>query len=158
MSQAVEIAFECLPLRSVGRFDAPLDASGDVVAFYHRLRQAAQKHGLYNTYYLHQARCVFRLTNDEQVGMVEFAFEGTVLTDTEDRKTLKCDLSVELSRDVCEWLTAAATAWLAETVRQAVRIEFDRYIAAGDLRRTVERIERLRAESDARGGFLGMGL
>jgi uncharacterized protein (UPF0335 family) len=43
-------------------------------------------------------------------------------------------------------------------VRQAVRVEFDRYIAAGDLRRTIDRIERCRAESDARGGFLGMGL
>jgi hypothetical protein len=90
--------------------------------------------------------------------MVAFAFAGTVLTDTEDVKTLKCDLAVELDHEVCEWLTAAAVAWLAETVRQAVRIEFDRYIAAGDLRRTIERIERCRAESDARGGFLGAGL
>jgi len=158
MSQTVDIAFECLPLRSVGRFDAPMDAAPELAAFCQRLRQAAQQHGLHNTYYLHQGRCTFRLTNDQQVGMVEFAFEGVVLTDGEDLKTLKCDLTVELGREVCEWLTAAAVAWLAETVRQAVRIEFDRYIAAGDLQRTIERTERLRAESDACGGFLGMGL
>jgi hypothetical protein len=158
MSQAVEIAFECLPLRSVGRFDAPPDASPELAALCKGLRQAAEKHGLHNTYYLHQGRCSFRLTNDRQIGMVAFAFAGTVLTDSQDLKTLKCDLAVELNHEVCEWLTAAAVAWLAETVRQAVRVEFDRYIAAGDLRRTIDRIERCRAESDARGGFLGMGL
>jgi hypothetical protein len=158
MSEAVEITFECLPLRSVGRFDAPLDASPETVAFSKRLRQAADKHGLYNTYFLHQGRCVFHLTNDRDVGMVEFAFEGTVLTNAGDLQTLKCDLSVDLSRDVCEWLTADAAAWLAETVRRAVQVEFQRYIAAGDLQRTIQRIERLQAESNARGGFLGMGL
>ena len=49
-------------------------------------------------------------------------------------------------------------AWLKETVGHAVRVEFDRYIHAGDLQRTIERLEKLRAESDAHGGFLGMGL
>jgi len=43
-------------------------------------------------------------------------------------------------------------------VTHAVRVEFDRYIQAGDLKRTIERMEKLRAESDAQGGFLGMGL
>jgi hypothetical protein len=158
MSQNIAISFDCLPLRSVGRFDVPLDATPETVAFCDRLRLAATKHGLHNTYYLHHALCVFHLTNDQQIGMVEFAFEGTVLTDPDDMKTIECDLDVRLQREVCDWLTASAVEWLAETVRQAVRIEFNRYIAAGDLARTIERIERLQAESDARGGFLGMGL
>ena len=48
--------------------------------------------------------------------------------------------------------------WFAETVSRAVQVEFDRYIAAGDLEKTIERMEQVRAESDAHGGFLGMGL
>jgi hypothetical protein len=49
-------------------------------------------------------------------------------------------------------------AWFRETVREAVIVEFDRFIAAGDLKRTIERLARLQAESDSRAGFLGMGL
>ena len=158
MSHWVDITFDCLPLRSVGRFDVPLDASPEVVAFYRRLREAAAKHGVHNAYYLHRARCVFHLTNDPQTGMVAFGFEGTVLTDANDLKTVRCDLEVDFQGEVCDWLDAAAVNWLAETVRHAVRIEFDRYIAAGDLRRTMDRMEQLRAECNARGGFLGMGL
>jgi hypothetical protein len=37
-------------------------------------------------------------------------------------------------------------------------VEFDRFISAGDLARTIARMEKLRAECEARGGFLGMGL
>ena len=90
--------------------------------------------------------------------MVEFAFEGVVLTDADDLKTRQCDLEVRLLREVCDWLTAPAVAWLAETVKRAVLVEFDRYIAAGDLKKTIARIERLRAETESSGGFLGMGL
>jgi hypothetical protein len=158
MKRYVDITFDCLPLRSVGRFDPPIDATDEQVEFYDRLRRAATKHGLHNSYYLYRAACVFHLTNDAEIGMVEFAFEGTVLTDTDDLKTRQCDLEVRLQREVCEWLTAPAVTWLAETVREAVVIEFDRYIAAGDLNKTIERMERLRAESEAQGGFLGMGL
>jgi hypothetical protein len=43
-------------------------------------------------------------------------------------------------------------------VVEAVKIEFDRYIAAGDLQKTLERLERLEAEATAKRGFLGMGL
>jgi hypothetical protein len=159
MSSFVEISFDCLPLRSVPRLDVPLDdAEADVVEFAKRLRQAVVKHGQFNTYYLYDARCVFHLTNDETIGMVGFRFEGTVLTDGDDQKTLTSDLVVELAGEVCDWLTAGAVAWLQETVSHAVRIEFDRYIHAGDLKRTIERLEKFRAESDAHGGYLGMGL
>jgi hypothetical protein len=154
----VQIEFECLPLRSLGRFDVPPDAPSEVEEFAERVRQAAAKHGTHNAYYLHDASCVFRLTNHEEIGMVEFAFEGTVLTDAEDLKTLQCDLDVRLVREVCDWLTSSAVAWLSDTVTHAVRVEFDRYIAAGDLQKTIQRMEQLAAESNARGGFLGMGL
>lgn len=158
MSHTVDITFECLPLRSIGRFDVPLDAPTEQFDFAKRVRAAAAKHGLFNSYYLHDAHCVFHLTNDPQLGTVEFSFEGAVLTDEQDLKTLLCDLQVELQGEICDWLTVAAVEWLKETVRKAVRVEFDRYIAAGDLQRTIERAEKLRAESDAHGGFLGMGL
>ena len=90
--------------------------------------------------------------------MVQFRFEGTVLTDPNDRKTIACDLLVELEKETCDWLTAPAVDWLKETVSEAVKIEFDRYIEAGDLQKTIQRIERLQAEADARGGYMGMGL
>jgi hypothetical protein len=90
--------------------------------------------------------------------MIQFRFEGTALTDPSDQKTLRCDLTIELERETCDWLTAPATAWLAETVSHAVRVEFDQFIAAGDLAQTIKRIELLQAESDQRGGFVGMYL
>ncbi len=159
MSNYVDISFDCLPLRSVPRLDAPLDdADPETAGFAQRVRTAVAKHGQFNTYYLYNAQCVFHLTNDEKIGMVGFRFEGTVLTDSADLKTLSCDLDAELNGEVCDWLTAAAVAWLKDTVTHAVRVEFDRYINAGDLRRTIHRMERVRAESDARGGFLGAGL
>jgi hypothetical protein len=159
MSNYVDIAFDCLPLRSVPRLDAPLDdVDAKTAAFAQRVRHAVNKHGQFNTYYLYNAQCVFHLTNDEKIGMVSFRFEGTVLADSNDLKTLGCDLEIELNGEVCDWLTAAAVQWLKDTVAQAVRVEFDRYINAGDLRRTIERMEKIHAESDAHGGFLGMGL
>jgi hypothetical protein len=159
MGNYVDITFDCLPLRAVSRLDAPLDdADSDETEFAQRVRRAVAKHGQFNTYYLHNAQCVFHLTNDEKIGMVSFRFEGTVLADSEDLKTLDCDLEIELNGEVCDWLTATAVAWLNDSVTHAVRIEFDRYIHAGDLRRTLDRMEKIRAESDAHGGYLGMGL
>jgi hypothetical protein len=158
MSDYVDIAFDCLPLRSIGRFDVPLDASPEFRQFCHRVIAAAGRHGLHNSYYLHNARCVFHLTNDENLGVVEFQFEGTILTDPTDQKTLGSDLSVALHKEACDWLTAPVVAWFVETVSYAVRAEFDRYIASGDLQRTIRRIEQIQKESDSQGGFLGMGI
>jgi hypothetical protein len=158
MTRWVEISFSCLPLRSFPSFSPPVDASSEVVALFGRLRAAAKKHGSHNTYYLRDGRCAFHLTNHEQIGLLEFGFEGTVLTDTEDLRTLRCDLDVQLLREACDWLVAPVVEWFADSVREAVKIEFDRFIAAGDLDKTIQRLERLRAASDAGGGFLGMGL
>lgn len=159
MDQPVDISFDCIPLRSVGRFDIPVDdESPEDQGLIKRMHLAAERHGAYNTYYLCNARCVFHLTNDPQTGMLEFAFEGTVFTDPSDQRTLNCDLSVRLEHEVCPWLTAPVVQWFSETVRSAVQVEFDRYIAAGDLGKALQRLREIEAQSDARGGFKGMGL
>jgi hypothetical protein len=154
----VDITFNCLPLRSIPCFSAPVDASDDVTAIYAKLRAASQKHGLHNSYYLHGGKCIFHLTNHDQIGMIEFGFSGTILTDTEDMHTLGCDLDVQLAGESCEWLVASVVDWFAETVREAVKIEFDRFILAGDLDKTIQRLQQLQATSDAQGGFLGAWL
>ena len=154
----VAISFDCIPLRSINRFDIPLDATPEQQALCERIKQAAQKHGLFNTFYLCNARCVFQFTNHPEIGMVEFSFKGTVLTDQEDRKTIACDLQAELVKETCDWLTAPAVEWLKETVAEALKIEFDYYIEAGDLQKTIQRIENLQAQTDAHRGFMGMGL
>lgn len=158
MHQFVEIEFDCLPLRSVGRLDIPLDASPKYRARCERIKSALERHGSHNSYFLYNARCVFHTTNDPQLGMIEFRFEGTALTDPGDETTKSCDLEVELVRETCDWLTQPIVEWFHETVRHAVRIEFDRYIAAGDLAQTVRRIELLQSQADQHGGYLGMYL
>ncbi len=157
-TQFVEIQFDCLPLRSVTRLDIPLDASPKFRARCERIKQALEHHGTHNTYYLHNARCVFHLTNDPDQGMIEFQFEGTALTDPEDTQTRSCDLTVELIRETCDWLTQPVVQWFQETVAHSVRVEFDRYIRAGDLAQTVRRIEALAQQADQQGGYLGMYL
>ena len=158
MSPFVEIVFDCLPLRSVERLDIPLDASPGFRARCERIKRAVEKHGMHNSYYLHHGRCVFRLTNDDNVGLIALGFEGTVLTDSDDLKTIHADLEAEISEETCDWLTAPIVAWFQETVRRAVMVEFDRYIAAGDLQKTILRIAKLQEAMDAHGGFVGMGL
>jgi hypothetical protein len=158
MSQYVDISFDCLPLRSVGRLDIPLDASPKHRARCERIKHALETHGSHNTYFLYNAVCIFHLTNAADLGTIEFSFEGTVMTDPGDEKTQGSDLAIELVRETCDWLTAPASNWLATCVSRAVEAEFDRYIAAGDLEQTVKRIQKLQAECDDRGGFVGMYL
>lgn len=158
MTRWVEITFDCVPLRSIVRWDVPLDASAAYRELCQRVKSAAAKHGAHNTYYLHNARCVFHLTNRPERGMIEFRFEGVVITDSTDCQTVGCDLDVCLLRETCDWLTAPAVDWLHETVRRAVQTEFDRYIETGDLDKTRRRIEQLERASDQGGGFLGMYL
>jgi len=158
MDRPLQIVFECLPLRSIGRLDVPLDATAEFRAQCERIRQAIAKHGLHNSFYLRDGRCVYQLTADPQIGLLEFAFEGTLLTDAEDRKTVHADLHVQLARETCDWLTQPVVGWFCETVQRAVMVEFDRFIAAGDLARTIQRLERIRSESDSRQGFVGFGL
>lgn len=158
MTPDVEISFDCLPLRSIQRFDLPIDASDELIEEHAKLKRAIEHHGLHNSYYLHAAQCVFHLTNDPEIGMLAFVFEGVVLTDPADRHAISVDLEVGLHSETCDWLTEPTVEWFHETVRRAVQVEFDRYITAGDLGKTLERLERIEAESDAHGGFLGLGL
>ena len=158
MGKWVEIEFDCLPLRSISRWDAPLDASPKYEQLLRTLKLAAGKHGLHNTYFLHNAHCIYRLTNQPDTGMLDFRFQGIVLTDLEDRRTRGSDLEVELVRETCNWLTEPVVQWFAESVARAVEIEFDQYVAAGDLARTQQRIERIQAQCDDQDGFLGMFL
>ena len=71
---------------------------------------------------------------------------------------LRYDLEITLDLETCDWLTQPAVQWLALSAKHAMEVEFDRYIAAGDLSRALERLAREQAASDAAGGFLGMNL
>ena len=155
---AVAITFDCTPLRSVPRLDIPLDASPVYRARLERMQQAVAQHGLRNTYYLMNGSCTFSFTNDPAAGWVRYSFQGTLITDDADLRTIGSDLTVVLDRETCDWLTQPAVDWLANSVRRAVEIEFNRFIADGDLSRALERLAREQAASDAAGGFLGMNL
>lgn len=154
----VDIVFDCLPLRTVTRIDIPIDASPTLAAKMLRVKQAIEKHGVMNSYYLHNAHCKFHFTNDPREGMVEYEFDGTVLTDTADLNTQACDLRVALVRETCSWLNQSVVDWLTASVQRAVQLEFDRYIRAGDLRKAQQRLERIEQASDEAGGFVGMYL
>lgn len=158
MNRWVEITFDCLPLRSIPRLDIPLDASPRYRARLEAVKNAIAQHGSHNSYYLYNAQCTYHLTNSESVGLLQFRFEGTVLTDESDLKTQRADLRIELDREACDWLTEAVQEWFLRSVTQAVVVEFDRYIAAGDLEQAKKRLERLQADTEKSGGFVGMYL
>jgi hypothetical protein len=154
----IAIAFECTPLRSVPRLDIPLDASPGYRARLERMQRAVAAHGTRNAYYLTDGICTFRFTNDASSGWVRFRFEGTVFTDERDLKTTGSDLEIAIDVETCDWLTQPAVEWLTVSVKHAVEVEFDRYIAAGDLDKARERLAAEQATSDQAGGFLGMNL
>ena len=158
MSGWVDVSFDCLPLRSVGRLEIPLDASPRYQQRCMDLKAAMEKHGSHNSYYLYNAQVTFHLTNSDGVGMLQFGLEGTVLTDTADEKSLRTDLQVELLRETCDWLTEPVVQWFRETVPRTVVVEFDRYIAAGDLEKTRRRLEEIESQADNQDGFMGMNL
>jgi hypothetical protein len=130
---AVDIAFDCLPLRSVSRLDVPLDASDALRRRAERMKAAIDAFGAERSYYLYNARCVFRFANSEVDGICRFEFEGAVHTDAGDRKCEGTMLDVRLQSETCGGAPAEVEAWLTQRVRQAVAIEFDRFIAAGQL-------------------------
>jgi hypothetical protein len=154
----VEVKFDCLPLRSAGSITVPDDASPKLAEKLLRMKSAVDMHGTLNTYYLHNASCKFHFTNDPAMGMFQFSFEGVLLTDSSDLKAHSCDLKVELTRETCSWVNQTIVDWLAETVQRAVLIEFNRFIGAGDLTKTIERLEALQKASEESGGFVGMYL
>jgi hypothetical protein len=158
MSQWVEITFDCLPLRSVTRLDIPIDASPKFRARCESIKRAIDRHGSYNSYFLYNAQCAFHLTNHPQIGSILFRFQGTVLTDSDDMRSIRADLEVELEGETCDWLTQPDVEFFRRSVSHAVLAEFDRYIAAGDLARTKQRVELLQSQTEQSGGYLGMYL
>jgi hypothetical protein len=154
----VEIAFDCLPLRSATRLDVPLDASPGYRRKCEAIKNAIKNHGSHNTYYLHNAHCNYFLTNDQKVGSLHFKFQGTAFTDGDDSRCISTSLEVSLSSETCDWLTEPIVDWFCLTVEKSVQHEFNRYIEAGDLSRTQERIRKMEQSQDTEGGFLGMYL
>ncbi len=80
------------------------------------------------------------------------------MTDTNDLEARSAELQVELTSETCSWINQAIVDWLNATVPQAVRVEFNRYIAAGDLSQAIKRMEQIQQASDEAGGFVGMYL
>ena len=158
MKRWVDITFDCLPLRSVTRMDIPMDASPKYQAKCKAIKAAIEKHGSHNSYFLHKAHCIFHVVNSEKIGEIDFTFEGTVLTDSDDKVCKRTDLQVELNGETVDWLSEPITRWFAETVSHAVKEEFNRYIDAGDLEKARERVAKIEAASDDAGGFVGMYL
>jgi hypothetical protein len=157
MDPAVDIEFDCLPLRSVGRVDVPLDASPAFRARCERLQQAVDAHDSQRAYFLYNAHCTYRLANSEIANMLRFTFDGTVLTDRSDYKAERADLAIELSAETCGGVPPAALEWLRGVVTRAVLVEFDRFIAAGHL---AERVAELGAVESitSLSGFAGMNV
>ncbi len=126
----VDIAFDCLPLRTLSRLDVPLDASESVRRRAEKMKAAINAGGADRSYFLYNAHCIFRFANSEVDGTCRFAFEGAVQTDAGDRKCDQTMLDVSLVSETCGGVPNHVEAWLADRVRQAVIIEFDRFIAA----------------------------
>jgi len=157
-SRPVDIAFDCIPLRSLARLDPPLDASPGLVAKYLRIKDAIAEHGTHNSYFLHNANCRFFVTNDPLNGMIAFKFEGVVFTDDSDMRTRHAALNVTLDKETCPWLEQHVVNWFQESVSQAVIVEFNRYIGVGDPEQTKKRLQQLEKAVEDTGGFVGMHL
>jgi hypothetical protein len=133
MPDFVEIAFDCVPLSSIGQLRPPLDASAEFRIRCERIAEAIQRHGVRQTYWIENAHCTFHLANSEVVGMTRFAFTGVVATDAGDAKAERVELDVELVAQTCGGVPDGVANWLAGQVHRAMAVEFDRYIAAGKL-------------------------
>jgi len=74
MEPSVDIAFECLPLSAVGRFDVPIDASDVYRARQEKLKAVLETHGAQRTYLpLQRAlHLPFRQQPDRRHGQVRF--------------------------------------------------------------------------------------
>jgi hypothetical protein len=157
MQSVVDIAFDCLPLRSVGRVDVPLDASPAFRERCERLQQAIAKYGAANTYYLYNTRCVYRLANSVIDNMLRFTFEGVVVTDRSDGKAESAELAVKLTSETCGPMSPEVLAWFSRVVERAVLIEFNHFIAAGQLAERVEDLGQVDSIADVT-DFTGMNV
>ncbi len=155
MSRWVEITFDCLPLRSVGRMDIPLDASSAFRERSERLQQALKTYSGQNAYFLYNTGCTYHLANSDIDGMVRFSFDGTLLTDRSDCKAERADLNVVLTAETCDGVPPAVLDWLRGVVNRAVIIEFDRFINDGQLAARVKELGSIDSIHDV-ADFAGM--
>ncbi|WP_428308368.1 hypothetical protein [Lacipirellula sp.] len=132
-SSVVDVEFECIPLRTIGRTDIPMDASPAQRRRAEHMQSAINSYGVERTYFLQNARCVFRFANSDVEGSCRFEFEGVARTDAGDRKCDEVTLETTLVSETCGGVPPAVQAWLVERVHRAVLVEFDRFIAAGQL-------------------------
>jgi hypothetical protein len=157
MDPVVDIAFDCLPLRSIGRVDIPLDASPEFRARCERLKREIDSHAGANAYFLYNTQCTSRLANSEIENVLRFTFDGTVLTDRSDCKADRAELEIVLVAETCGGVPPAALEWLRGVVERAVLVEFDRFISEGQLAAHVADLGRVE-DAGALCGFAGMGL
>lgn len=157
MQPVVDIAFDCLPLRSVARVDVPIDASPAFRARCERLRRATEAHNGENAYFLYNTRCTYRLANSDIENMLRFSFDGTLLTDRSDCKADRAFVEVVLEAETCAGVPPAALEWLRRVVERAVLIEFDRFIDAGRLAERVGQLGQVDSITDV-AGFAGMNV
>jgi hypothetical protein len=157
MRPLVDIAFDCLPLRSVGRVDVPLDASPAFRARCQQLQRAIDKHGTQHAYFLYNTRCVYRLANSDVDNMLRFSFDGTIVTDRSDGKADQADLAIELTAETCGGMGPDVQAWFRGVVERAVLVEFDHFIAAGSLAARVDQLGKVASVADL-ADFAGMGV
>src|SRR2546421_4086977 len=157
MQPVVDIAFDCLPLRSVARVDVPLDASPPFRLRCERLQYAIEVHGSENAYFLYNTRCTYRLANSDIENMIRFSFDGTLLTDRSDCKADRADLNIALVAETCGGMPPAALEWLRGVVERAVLIEFDRFIDAGRLAERISQLGEIDSIADI-ADFAGMNV
>ena len=160
MQPVVDIAFDCLPLRSIARVDRHLDHLQTALehrARSERLRQAVDAYAGENAYFLYNTRCTYRLANSDIDNMLRFSFDGTLLTDRSDCKADRADLNVVLTAETCGGVPPAAMEWLRRMLKRAVLIEFDRFIADGRLAQRVEELEDISSITDI-DSFAGMNV
>jgi hypothetical protein len=157
MQPVVDIAFDCLPLRSIARVDIPLDASPGFRARSERLQQAFNAYAGENAYFLYNTRCTYRLANSDIDNMLRFSFDGTVLTDRSDCKADRADLNIVLIAETCGGVPLTALDWLRGIIQRAVLIEFDRFIEDGHLAARVKQLGSIDSITDV-AGFAGMNV
>jgi hypothetical protein len=157
MHPVVDIAFDCLPLRSVGRVDVPLDASPSFRARCERLQKAIDQHGDENAYFLYNTRCTYRLANSDIENMLRFSFDGIVITDRSDGRAERANLAVVLTAETCGPLPPAVLHWFHRVVERAVLIEFNHFISAGRLAERVSQLGKIDSIADI-GDFTAMNV
>jgi len=89
--------------------------------------------------------------------MLRFTFDGTVLTDRSDGQAERADLTIDLAAETCGGVPPAALEWLKWVVSKAILVEFDRFIAAGQLAQRLADLGQVESLSSL-SGFAGMNV